>query len=193
MEATESTRPNPKDSMKSTWREDKSQWGFWHHLYARFNIMPSTTKRPTAVHSKDDPVPWLSDWQMQKWVLFHTAIPLALQQLMVYTTGYNFGRFEAFLYYTLWFHAIAIHQIVAMRHMGHIYGFFDGDKHLRDDIPDMSVGKILRSLIATASFRPLIAVIIAYSKSEAPSSINWYWLPLEIGLYEIILDFWFYG
>ena len=88
--------------------------------------------------------------------------------------------------------AIAIHQIVAMRHLGHIHGFFDGD-HSRDQVPDWSVGKVLRSLIATASFRPLMAVIIAYNKNEAPDSINWLWLPLEIGLYGIILDFWFYG
>lgn len=76
--------------------------------------------------------------------------------------------------------------------MGHVYGFFDGDKHARDEVPDLSVGKVLRSLIATASFRPLMAVVLVYNKNEAPDTINWLWLPLEIGLYGIILDFWFY-
>lgn len=192
MEATEMRGPNPKDSMKSTWRDDKSQWGFWHYLYEWFSIMSTDPQRETAVHAKDDPIPWLSDWQMQKWVIFHTTIPLALQQLIVYTTGYNLGRFGAFLYYSVWFKAIALHQIISMRHLGHIYGFFDGDKHTRDEVPDLSVGKVLRSLIATASFRPLMAVIISYNKNDAPDSINWLWLPLKIGLYGIILDFWFY-
>ncbi|KIW03437.1 uncharacterized protein PV09_05207 [Verruconis gallopava] len=186
------TKPNPKDSMKSTWRNDKSQWGFWHYLYEWFSIMPTIPGRETPVHSKDDPIPWMSDWQLQKWVISHAILPLALQQLIVYTTGYNFGRLAAFFYYSIWFKAIAIHELVLIRHLGHIYGFFDGDSHARDEVPDWSVGKVIRSLIATSSGRPMMAVMISYSKAKAPSSIDWFWLPIEIGLYGIILDFWFY-
>jgi hypothetical protein len=186
------TQQNPKDSMKSTWRTDKSQWGFWHYLYDWFGIQPSFIDREVPIHSKDDSIPLLSDWEMQKWIIFHASLPLALQQLMVYLTGYNFGRFGAFLYYSLWFKAIAIHQIISMRHLGHIWGFFDGDKHARDEVPDWSVGKVIRSLIATSSFRPMMAVMIGYNRSLTPASIDWFWLPIEIGLYGIILDFWFY-
>jgi hypothetical protein len=186
------TQPNLKDSMKSTWRTDKSQWGFWHTLCDLLSIHPTNLNRETPVHSKADPVPWLSDWQMEKWTIAHAFLPLALQQLIVWTTGYNFGRVAAFFYYSYWFKAIAIHQIISMRNLGHIYGFFDGDKHARDEVPDISVGKVMRSLLATSSFRPLISVMFAYSKHSTPASINWLWLPIEIGLYGIILDFWFY-
>lgn len=196
MEATEikdvPTGPNPKDSMKSTWRTDRSQWGFWHWLYELVSVHPTILGRDIPVHEKSDPIPWLSDFQMQKWVLFHTAIPLVLQQLIVHYTGYNLGRFGAFIYYSLWFKAIAIHQIICMRHLGHIHGFFDGDKHSRDDVPDQSVGSVIRSLINTATFRPLMAVVFTYNRSQTPADINWLWLPLEIGAYGIILDFWFY-
>lgn len=37
-----------------------------------------------------------------------------------------------------------------------------------------------------------MAIALTYKRSLAPSSINLYWLPLEVGLYGIILDFWFY-
>jgi hypothetical protein len=186
------TQPSTKDSMKSTWRTDKEQWGFWHYLYEWFNIQPSVLDREVPIHSKDDSIPWLSDWQMQKWVFSHAFLPMALQQLIVVTTGYNLGRFGAFIYYSVWFKAIAIHQLISMRQLGHIYGFFDGDKHARDEVPDMSVGKVIRSLMATSSFRPLIAVVLSYNKNLTPASTNWLWLPVEIGLYGIILDFWFY-
>jgi hypothetical protein len=129
---------------------------------------------------------------MQKWVIFHAALPLGLHQAFAYFTGMNLGPVTAFIYYSVWFKAIAIHELNQLRHMGHIYGFFDGDKHPRDEVPDVSVGKIIRALISTATFRPMMAVALSYSKYKTPSSINWWWLPIEIGAYGVILDFWFY-
>jgi len=186
------TKPNPKDSMKSTWRRNRNVWTHDHWLYEILGLHPSVLDKETPVHSKKDSVPHLSDWQMQKWIIFHCFASLGLHQLYVYLTGRNLGPIAAFIYYSIAFKAIAIHQIHSMRALGHTYGFFDGDKHQRDEVPDHSVGKTVRSLLSTSTFRPLMAVALSYRKSQAPSSIDLFWLPLEVGLYGIILDFWFY-
>lgn len=186
------TIPNPKDSMKSTWRTDRSQWGFYHWLLEILSVHPNSFDVDTPKHSKDDSVPYLSAWEMHRWVLFHACIPLILHQAYVYWTGKNFSPLAAFIFYTVAFNAIAIHQLQSLRHLGHIYGFFDGDKHERDQIPDMSVPKVVRSLLSTSTFRPLMTIMLAYRRSQTPANMNWYWLPIEVGLYGVILDFWFY-
>ena len=186
------TTPNPKDSMKSTWRTDRSQWNIYHWILETLNVHPSYIDRETPVHSKKDSVPYLPEWQMHRWILFHALLPLAIHQALVSLTGRNMGPIGAFFFYSIAFKAIAIHQIQSMRYLGHIYGFFDGDKHGRDEVPDVSVGKVVRSLLSTSTFRSMMVIIFSYRKSQAPMSTNWYWLPIEIGLYSIILDFWFY-
>lgn len=37
-----------------------------------------------------------------------------------------------------------------------------------------------------------MTVFLAYKTSQTPDSINWLYLPLELSLYGIVLDFWFY-
>jgi sterol desaturase/sphingolipid hydroxylase (fatty acid hydroxylase superfamily) len=184
--------PNPRDSMKSTWRTDKSQWGFWHWLYEILNVHPTNLNQDVPVHSKTDPVPHRSSWQMHRWVLVHASIPLIIHQAFVYFTGKNLSAIGAFFLYTLFFKLSAIHHLYALRWLGHTYGFFDGDVHGRDEVPDTSVGKVIRSLMSTSTVRPMMSTFLAYSARQAPASISLYWLPLEIGLYGIVLDFWFY-
>jgi hypothetical protein len=98
----------------------------------------------------------------------------------------------AFPYYTLAFHANAIREIHILRKLGHRWGFLDGDKHERDQVPDVSVAKVFRSLSITAVVRPLFTVFVAYRTSQTPASSMSAWLPVEIGVYGIVLDFYFY-
>ncbi|TQN63686.1 Fatty acid hydroxylase vlmA [Colletotrichum shisoi] len=79
-----------------------------------------------------------------------------------------------------------------MRGLGQRHGYLDGDKHERDGVPDQSVKAVLESLVSTATFRSMMAVILAYRSHESPVTVNWKLLPLEIGLYGVVLDFWFY-
>jgi sterol desaturase/sphingolipid hydroxylase (fatty acid hydroxylase superfamily) len=125
-------------------------------------------------------------------VLFHAFIPLLLQQLYVHYTKHNLSPFAAFFFYAIALKAIAIRELNLLRRLAHIYGFLDGDEHERDQVPDHSVLKVLMSLTTTAAIRPLLSVILSYRTNETPASINWLFLPLEIGLYQIVLDFWFY-
>lgn len=186
-------KQNPKDSMKSTWRRlNRGDWGLFHWFYEVFGIHPVSLDKEVPVHEKKDKVPSMPDWSQHRWVLAHSFIPIALHHAYVCYTKKNLGPLGAFLLYSLAFKGIAIHELRVIRRLGHVYGFFDGDKHARDEVPDVGVSKVAHSLISTSTIRPIFTVFLAYRTSQAPSSINWYWLPLEAGLYGIILDFWFY-
>ena len=48
---------NPRDSMKSTWRKDRTQWGPWHYLLDILGMHPSDIAREVPKHAKDDSMP----------------------------------------------------------------------------------------------------------------------------------------
>ncbi|PGH02693.1 hypothetical protein AJ79_07572 [Helicocarpus griseus UAMH5409] len=184
---------NPKDSMKSTWRRmDRSQWTFFHWLYEVLSLHPISLDKEVPVHQKTDKVPYMAEWSPQRFVISHAFAPIALHQLYVSYTGRNFSTLGAIVFYSFAFKFIAIHQLNIVRRLSHQLGFFDGDKHERDGVPDISVAKVAHSLISTSTFRPIFTVFFSYRASQGPSTINWYWLPVEAGLYGIVLDFWFY-
>lgn len=188
-----STQPKPKDSIKSTWRQkDRSEWGVFHWFYEIFSIHPSDLNRDVPVHQKSDAVPFLNDFYQHRFILAHAFIPIALHHLYVVYTGHNLTAWQAVLLYSAAFKIKAIRELNILRELGHKTGFLDGDVHERDGVPDTSVFKVLKSLIATSTFRPIFTIFLSYSVSQTPSTMNFYWLFLEIGLYGIILDFWFY-
>jgi sterol desaturase/sphingolipid hydroxylase (fatty acid hydroxylase superfamily) len=190
---TQRTVPSTKDSMKSTWRSaDKSQWGFHHWLMEILSMHPTNIDQPVPTFSKTDKVPHIPSWLMHRWIIVHAFIPLALHQVYVYFTGKNISAIGAFAFYSLSFKVAAIHHLQLMRWTGHRYGFFDGDKYKRDEVPDQSVSKVANSLLSTSTFRPIMFLMLTYRASQTPASINWAWLPLEVSLYGPILDFWFY-
>jgi len=115
---------------------------------------------------------------------------MVIQYAFTYFTGWTLHPIAAFLLYTVAYRANAIHEIHILRRLGHRYGFLDGDKHERDQIPDVGVQKALISIVLTTSVRPLLAVLFSERPGEIPS-LSW-WLPVEIGVYTIVLDFWFY-
>lgn len=53
--------------------------------------------------------------------------------------------------------AIGIRQLHLLRRVGQKYGFFDGDKHERDGVPDVGVWRTLNSLLGAVAFRPMVA------------------------------------
>lgn len=184
---------NPKDSMKSTWRTaDKSTWNFFHYQYDFLNLHHTDLDKEVPVHAKTDKMPFMSEWQTNRWVLFHAAWPLVIHQLygMIFQRNLRAGAVVAL--YTVCFMAIGIHQINAMRKLGHQLGFLDGDKHERDGVPDHSTTKVIFSLLATVSLRMGLAAYMTYDVKVLPSQMNWLMLPIEVGLYGVVLDFWFY-
>lgn len=155
-------------------------------------LHPTNLDMPVPVYKKTDPVPHIPAWLMHRWIIIHALIPLAIHQAYIFVMGKNMPGWAAFLFYTIAFKAAAIHHIHSMRWMGHRYGFLDGDKFARDNVPDGHVSKVATSLISTASFRPMMFLMLTYRYSQAPVDMNWKWLPLEVSLYGIVLDFYFY-
>lgn len=188
-----STQRNPKDSMKSTWRlQDRRQWSVFHWFYELLDIHPVDLHQDVPVHPKEEKVPYLPEWHLHIWVLAHAFLPILAQHLFTLYTGRNMGPLLAYALYTFAFKAIAVHELHCLRRMGHIHGFLDGDKHPRDGVPDVGVGKVVHSLVSTAFTRPVFTIFLSYRASLPPASMNWKLLPVEAGLYGIVLDFWYY-
>lgn len=184
---------NPKDSIKSTWRQkDRSEWTIFHWVYDIFDIHPVELDRAVPVHPKTDKVPYLNDWYQHRWILTHAFIPIALHHLYVVYTGQNLTAWQAGLLYSAAFNLNAIRELHLLRALGHRVGFLDGDVHERDGVPDTSVSKVLYSLVLTSFVRPAFTVYISYNIRNPPTSMAFLWLPFEVGCYGILLDFFFY-
>ncbi|KAL2075167.1 hypothetical protein VTL71DRAFT_109 [Oculimacula yallundae] len=184
---------NPKDSMKSTWRTwDRSRWNHQQWMMEYLGMHSTDLNRKVPVFAKTDKMGYLPHSEGHKWILFHAIWPLLAHEAYSYYTGKGMNLPVAFIFYAFAFKFNAIHEIHKMRELGHKYGYLDGDKHERDQVPDSRTKEVLRSLFATSTVRPVVSVFLAYSKTQTPSSsLSWY-LPLEIGLYAIVLDFYFY-
>jgi sterol desaturase/sphingolipid hydroxylase (fatty acid hydroxylase superfamily) len=178
--------------MRSTWRKNPATWSFPHYLLTFLDAFSSFEDREVPVHAKTDPVPYLPDWKGHLWILSHAFAVLAIHEAYVLYTGKNLNRLGAFLLYAAGYKLNAINLVHLFRRLAHVYGFFDGDKHQRDGVPDNGVGKTLVSLLSTTTFRPIMTVLLAYKTSETPRDMNLLWLAAEIGVYSILLDFYFY-
>lgn len=192
MSTQTTTKRNPADSMVSTWRRDRSQWNIWHWGIELLGLHLVDLDKEVPIFSKKDKIPAVREWSLHLWILLHAMIPLALHHAYTIYTGHNLHPVAAFALYSGAFKVNGIHEMHIMRRLGQRYGFLDGDKHARDDIPDVGVGKVQRELISTASLRMIMSVFLTYRQTETPTSLEWRWLPLEIGLYSITVDFWFY-
>lgn len=179
--------------MKSTWRQaNRDEWTIHHYLIDFLNVYPVDLDREVPVHSKDEKVPYVPQWSMHRFVLLYSALPLLVHQVFSSYTGYMLGPIAAFNFYFLAFNAIVIYEAQLLRRIGHTFGFLDGDKHERDGIPDVGIQKVVGSLYKTTGSRLVMSIYFSYNSTRLPSQMNWAWLPLEIGLYGIVLDFWFY-
>ncbi|CAI7656461.1 unnamed protein product [Penicillium pancosmium] len=189
---TGTVKRNPADSMVSTWRHDRAQWGPWHWMIELLGLHLIDLKGEVPVFSKKEKIPAIREWTVHLWIVLHAMIPLALHHAYTAYTGQNLGLLAAFGLYSTAFKLNGIHEMHIMRRLGQVHGFLDGDKHPRDEIPDVGVGKVIRELISTSTFRMIMAIYLTYQPNETPSSLEWKWLPLEIGIYSITVDFWFY-
>ncbi|KAH8705251.1 hypothetical protein BGW36DRAFT_367185 [Talaromyces proteolyticus] len=192
--------PNPKDSMKSTWRTaDKSTWSRHHFIIDFLNAYHYDLNKEVPVFSKQDKLPHLPQLPQHIWVLFHAFIPLAVHQALLYYPPLQegVGRLAAFALYFMSFNVIVIREVNILRRLAHKYGFLDGDVHERDGVPDVGVDKVAQSLYKTTGSRLALAIWLSYDPAVSPLEVMsepswWGWLALEIGLYGVVLDFWFY-
>lgn len=176
--------------MKSTWRGDKTQWGFAHNFLNFLDAFHTVDGKDVPIHAKTDKLPYLTEWSCHLWILAHAAWPMLLQQVFIWTTGRDLHPIGAYLLYTVAMQVNSIHEVKILRRLGYRYGYLDGDKHARDEVPDVGVGKTLASLELTTSIRPMLALVFAW-RSKGALQLSW-WLPVELALYSVVLDGFFY-
>ncbi|KAG5935744.1 hypothetical protein E4U59_005405 [Claviceps monticola] len=197
-DAKGSVRVSPKDSMKSTWRtKDRSEWNTYQKLLDRLGVHHVSLDEPVPKHPKTDKVPHLGQLSQHQWVLFYGFIPLVLHQLFSWITGWTISTPFAFPFYMMLFILTVVREVRVLRRLGHKHGFLDGTVHDRDGVPDHGAAKVFWSLYKTVGARLLMMMFLAYRPDKTPleavSDWKWWaWLPLQTGLYSIVLDFWFY-
>lgn len=211
------SQPNPKDSMKSTWRTaDRKTWTREHWSIDLLNAYHVDLDKPVPVHSKTDKIPYMPQWSQQSWIMFYALLPVALQQLVLSVLGWQGLRLipggqtlkqmaelkplhwgVVLVFYFLSFTAIIVREVHMLRRLGHIYGFLDGDEAPRDGVPDVGVKKVAASLYKTLGTRLAMTMFLTFDAAQAPldAMASWQWwakLYLQIGMYGIAIDFWFY-
>ncbi|RMZ86784.1 hypothetical protein DV736_g5990, partial [Chaetothyriales sp. CBS 134916] len=152
---------NPKDSMKSTWRTNRAIWWLPHYVIDFLGVYPNDLDKEVPVFNKSTKVPVSDEWSVHLWILAHAIWPILLQYTYTAYTGNTMGPLAIFLLYLLAMRINAIHEVNILRKLGHQYGFFDGDKAPRDQIPDSGVAKALLSVQMTTAIRPLMTVALA--------------------------------
>ncbi|KAJ2974840.1 hypothetical protein NQ176_g5842 [Zarea fungicola] len=194
--ATTNVGRNPKDSIKSTWQGgDKKEWTIFHWFFELLAIHPVDLSKPVPVFEKTDKIPNSNLWPVHRWILAYASVPMLIHYLYSSYTGENLTMGCALFLYGAWLNVTAIREIQVIRKLGHIYGYLDGDKHARDGVPDIRVREVVTSLIMTSTTRPAMAIFMAWEPTKTPESLfgwNLVWLFIELTMYPIMVDFWFY-
>ena len=154
-------------------------------------LYPMDTEKKVPVFAKNDKMGYVPSWRYHLWLITHAMWPMAIHQAVATYLGRNIATPAVFFLYLVAFNINGAREIRMMRELSYEHGFLDGDKHDRDYVPDNSVSKVHRALLATSTIRPILTVFLAYRSTELPSSLSWC-LPIEIGMYSIVLDFYFY-
>lgn len=185
-------RPS-KDSMKSTWHTaSRDTWTTYHWIIHLLGVDPHDSPKQAPVHSKSDKIPYFLQWSAHRFILFYAALPLVLHQAYAFVTGRTLNPIATFSLYFLSINYNVIVEARVIARLGYIYGFLDGDKAPRDGIPDVGVTQVALSLVKTTGSRLVLAIYLSYNRNQLPFDLNWKWLLVEMSLYGIVLDFWFY-
>ncbi|KAM0548823.1 hypothetical protein ACHAPJ_009679 [Fusarium lateritium] len=143
-------------------------------------------------------MPHLTQWSQHTWILFHSFIPLAVHQLCFSSTDHKeLSRLSVFAIYFTAYSLITFREAHVLRRLARMYGYLDGDVRRRDRVSEFGKGAAFGSLFKSAASRISLTIFLTYDpiKSPAEALSKWSWwlyLIIEIGLYALALDFWFY-
>lgn len=177
---------------RSTWHDEdrKSQWGIASWFFHLLNIDPIPPNFEAPVHAKTDKMPYVSEMDLHRWILPRALVPFAIHCGLYYYGGIKLHPLAAFALYTTWFKVFGVMLLNMLRAISKQCGFLDGT-HPRDGVPDQSINKVLVSLMSTSTYRPMMAIMLAYDRNQAPH-MSFPWIVAYIGLYNVALDFYFY-
>eukprot|EP01088_Endostelium_zonatum_P009619 TRINITY_DN22896_c0_g1_i1.p1 TRINITY_DN22896_c0_g1~~TRINITY_DN22896_c0_g1_i1.p1 ORF type:complete len:344 (+),score=39.52 TRINITY_DN22896_c0_g1_i1:69-1100(+) len=182
----------PSNSAASTWKKDKTneRWTIDHWLLYLIDGSYIHDKNQPPVHDTKEKVPVLSVWRTGGWAFWRTLVPIGIHYILHQYLDIHLSHVWAFALYQISFIAFAINHLHTLRWLGSQVGYFDG-KIPRDEVPDSRVRQVLFSLLFTIFLRTLMLILLAYDPNQIPS-INPFLIILQITIYTIVLDFYFY-
>lgn len=185
-----------RDSVRCTWPMwDKQYWKVYHWFWHVLDVYPIHPNKKPPVFPKDAPVPHMPQWSMHMYILTFSWIPFAVHQAYVHYFG-SLHPIGVALMYTSLYLLVLVQQVRMTRKVGYVYGYLDGEKP-RDGVPDVGVQRVFWSLFKTVGGRVAVFTYLIYNRSVAPldemKDIKWWaYTYFEIGIYGVVLDFWFY-
>lgn len=186
---TPAIKSKPKNVMASTWHQnDPSTWSRAQRILHKMGALQFISFDDVPVYKDSDPIPYFPIWKQHLWMGPRAVAPLIVHYAIIKTFG-SFHPVAAFVFYTFWMAWLGLATIRHLAQLTKKYGFLDGQK-ARDGIPDVYGGKVFWSLAGTVSIRPMFALFAIYDRYEVPT-LSW-WLPVQMFMYAIVLDFFFY-
>ncbi|KAF5640842.1 fg-gap repeat family [Fusarium sp. NRRL 52700] len=162
------------------------------------SVQPSRKRSRIPVHPKSSKIPYLAQLSQHLWVLSYSSLPLIIHESWLFYAEYQPpGYLAVFVIYFTSFYCIAFHQVFILHRLGRIYGYLDGDVHRRDKVADFGEVAAFMSLFKTAGSRTAMTIFLSYDPNQTPAAATrdwtwWLYLTFAVGLYPVILDFWFY-
>lgn len=199
VDAGRSSPPTPpkgrklgNSNFRSTWHEEekRASWGPAHYLFHFFGIDPLPPGFTAPIHGPTDKVPYISSWDLHRWILPRILAPFALHYSLYRFCDITLHPAAAFALYSIWFKVFGVMTIRMLRDLSTASGFLDA-KTPRDGVPDEAVNKVMLSLISTSTYRPMLCTILAYDRNAHPLP-SLPWIVGYMMLYPIVLDFYFY-
>lgn len=146
--------------LKACWQSLRTTW-IWRFFTATYPCLPKSV----PVFSKTDKVPCVSQLSQHRIILIYAFTPIIVQQVLMSrhrSRTFNIGF--AFLHYFYTYQPSARHQGYTVRKLGLQVGYFDGDKHERDNFntSDKSSRKLIWSLARTAIVRVGMPIMLAF-------------------------------
>jgi sterol desaturase/sphingolipid hydroxylase (fatty acid hydroxylase superfamily) len=182
-----------QNPMASTWRNtDPKTWKWKHRVLEKLDTWHNDNN-DFPVHAKTDKIQWFSQLSIHRWILTHAAWPVVLHAAWNIVLAPWLGRFPHILVFLLYGFANLLNlelEVKCLNRVARECGFLDGDKHSRDKVPDVGIMKVIASIGSIVFVRSALACSLTYNKN-APMALSW-WFPVELFLYPIILDFFFY-
>lgn len=185
-----------KDSVRMTWPWwNKAQWNTYHWFMHVLDVYPLTPGVEPPVFPKDAKVPHMPQWTQHIWILTFSWFGFALQQVYQRFFGPMHPVGIALLYTHVYIFVL-VHEVRMIRKVGYKYGYLDGE-HPRDGVPDVGIGRVFWSLLKTVGGRVALFTYLTYNRDVSPLSVMvdpkwWVTTYFEIGVYGVVLDFWFY-
>ena len=182
---------NGKSKFSPTWHHKPwAELDFFRRTLISTGILqdPSGSDRP-PVFPKDAPVPVHPVWAQHAWVFPRAILPLLVHAAITHFAGIAIPALVAGPIYFFYFFAYGAALFRLNSRMGKKYGFFDGTAE-RDGIPDSDTTHVAVGLANVILLRCIFAFAVIYKPDEIP--LPSLWLPVQLAVYAIITDFWFY-